>query len=62
MILILSLALVASCTPIQSDQCAGWGTIRAKDASIVYLGANDPQMLGDVVAHVETGQKRGCWN
>ena len=56
-------ALVASCTATTttSDPCAGWRFIDGKDASLVYLAANDPDLLGAIVAHDETGQRLRCW-
>ena len=61
-ILILSLALVASCTtPTASDPCAGWSFIDGQDASLVFLATHDPQFLRAVIAHDEFGAKIGCW-
>jgi hypothetical protein len=63
LILILPLALAASCTTPQSpsDLCAGWQPIDGQDASLDYLAAHDAGFLAAVVSHDEFGQHMGCW-
>lgn len=61
LILLLALVGLASCAPTSPDACAGWRPIRVADATVDYLAQNDPQTLSGLIAHLETGQQRGCW-
>ncbi len=59
--LLLALVGLASCAPVLNDPCAGWRPVRVAAETLGYLAAHDAQTLAGLIAHHETGQRRGCW-
>lgn len=57
----LWLGLLASCAPVTSDPCAGWGQVQLAGASVDWLSVHDPQALTAMIGNQMYGRKLCGW-